>query len=132
MEPKSMTKDQKNKLSKIKPGDVLSYHPYQTGNINKYLDTKKTYTFLVWEISSGETDIMNLIGQIIRDDDPYGQAPDSLDIEQVIGKAPERETKLAHLCSEWRGSKKAAGLDIPVEIPEGTTWEQFKKIRGYK
>ena len=129
MEPKNLNKEQKNKLSQIKPGDVISFYPYHTGNYNKYLNTEKIQTFLVWEISAGQTDIMNITGQIIQDDDPYGQAPDSISIDQVIGKASEKETKLANLCSEWRSIGQRSNIDIKAEIPEGTTWEQFKKIK---
>lgn len=130
MEPRKLTKEQNDKLEKIKPGDVVFYHPYQTGNYNRYLDETKTQMFLVWDIHGG-TEIMNLTGQIIQDDDPYGQAPDSLDIDQVIGKASEKEIKLANLCSEWRSINQRANLDMPVDTPDGTTWEQFKKTRNY-
>lgn len=132
MEPRKMTKEQKSKLEKIKPGDVILFHPYQTGNYNKYLDNTKTQIFLVWEINSGETEIMNITGQIISDEDPYGQAPDSIDIGQVVGEGGKKERELAKLCSEWRNLNKVSNLDVSVDVPEGTTWEQFKKMRGYE
>lgn|SRR5574340_431827 len=125
----NMTKEQKEKLDKIRPGDVLKYceNPeyYRLG-----LETG-IGTFLVWEIEPGNKPIMNLTGQIISDQDPYGQAPDTLNIDQIIGLADENEKKLAYLCSEWRDLIKRSNLDMSVEMPEGTTWEQFKKIKGY-